>query len=440
MFDTVKKYTFYLKNFAFRPRSIAFYHEFRREAQLPEDERRQLIFDRLQHIVKTAWDNSPFYRRKYGAVGMTDGIIRSMADFEQLPTLEKNELREYADEIVNRSIPARRRRPSTTGGSTGVPVKVFHDRKLPLDAIGWYVLEQFGGDISENAAFLMRYNPHQRKLPINQIAWFPTRRCFLDVTCITEERWFDFYRRCRGISPRYLMGYVGAVEEFASFLERHSLSVPSVRFVWTTAAPLSDSARLNMEKTFNCPVYNQYGCCEIFWLACECRLKHFHYFDTIRHFEVLNEQQLPVPDGEYGDLAVTDMLNEVFPLIRYRNGDRIKKLTETCSCGSGFPLIDKVNGRTTDIIQLKGGGCVPGDFLTTIFDHRPDAVSGFQVVQHRDCSITLKYIPESDDSAEVVSGVCQRLNKLFHGTPVSAEIVQSIPNDRGKSRFVIRDF
>ena len=440
MFDTLKKYAFHLKNLAFRPRSIAFYHEFRREAQLPEDERRQLIFERLRHIVKTAWDNSPFYRRKYGAAGLTDGVISSMADFERLPVLVKDELREYADEIVNRSIPARRRRLSTTGGSTGVPVKVFHDRKLPLDAIAWYVLEQFGGDISENAAFLMRYNPHQRKLPINQIIWFPTRRCFLDVTYISEEKWFDFYRRCRRISPRYLQGYVGAVEEFASFLEEHSLSLPSVRFVWTTAAPLSDGSRLRMEKIFGCPVYSQYGCCEIFWLASECRLKHFHYFDTIRHLEVLDEQQRPIPDGEYGDLAVTDLLNEVFPLIRYRNGDRIKKLTGKCSCGCNFPLMDKINGRTTDIIRLQDGVCVPGDFLTTIFDHRPDAVSGFQVVQHRDCSITIKYIPASDDAAEVTAGVCRRLTGLFHGVPVSAEVVRSIPNDRGKRRFVVRDF
>jgi len=294
--------------------------------------------------------------------------------------------------------------------------------------------------MSDNAAFLQRYNPHRQKIPINKLMWLPTRRCFLDVSNISDKSWHDFYRNCRKIAPKYLQGYVGAVEEFANFLEKNSLSLPSVRFVWTTAAPLSDVSRYHMERIFRCPVYSQYGCCEIYWLASECTKKKMHYFDTIRHFEILDENDNVLPDGETGDLAVTDLLNTVFPLIRYKNGDRVKKLPGRCSCGSKLPIIDKVNGRTTDIIRLPDGGCVPGDFLTTIFDHAPDAVSRFQVVQRKDYSITIRYIPSSADSEKAVAEVCAKLQKMFNGVKVSAEAVGCIDSDCGKVRFVVSEF
>ena len=94
MSNAFKKISFFAKNLVFRPRSIAFSHEFERDAQLEEPERGALILARLRSIVKTAWDNSPYYREKYRQVGMTDGIINSLAEFEMLPVLEKSELRE----------------------------------------------------------------------------------------------------------------------------------------------------------------------------------------------------------------------------------------------------------------------------------------------------------------------------------------------------------
>jgi phenylacetate-CoA ligase len=127
-------------------------------------------------------------------------------------------------------------------------------------------------------------------------------------------------------------------------------------------------------------------------------------------------------------------------LIRYRNGDRLKKLPGRCSCGSKLPLIGKINGRTTDIIRLPDGGCVPGDFLTTIFDHAPEAVTRFQVVQHKDYSITIRYVPASAESEYAVTEVCAKLKTQFEGINVSAEAVDEIASDRGKIRFVMSEF
>lgn len=438
----MKKLAFCLKNQLFRPRTIQFWRQFEQEARLEPELRQKLIFQRAQNMVKTAFDHTDFYHKKYTEAGLSDGIIRSMEEFSQLPPLEKNDLRNHFDEMVNRSATAGDCRLSTTGGSTGIPVKVYHDKRIPLDAVGWFVLNEFGGDISDNAAFLMRYNPHRSRLPLNQILWYPTRRCFLDVTFLTEESWMQFYHTCCAVAPRYLVGYVGAVQEFAAFLEAHHLTLPSIRFAWTTAAPLSESNRAYMERIFQAPVYNQYGCCEVFWLACECRQKNgLHYFDTIRHFDVCDEMMRPVPDDTEGELLLTDFLNQVFPIIRYRNGDRVRKLSRTCRCGCRFPLMASVNGRMTDVIRFPDGSSVPGDFMTTLFDDAPDVVAGFQIVQHEDYSLTLRYVPGSEKAAEAVNVVCGKLRARFDKCPIAirSEATDAIAHDRGKIRFVVSE-
>lgn len=220
------------------------------------------------------------------------------------------------------------------------------------------------------------------------------------------------------------------------------MTLPSLRFVWTTAAPLPESNRTYMENIFHVPVYNQYGCCEVFWLAYECQKKNgLHYFDTIRHFEVCDENMRQVPDGEEGELLLTDLLNHVFPLIRYRNGDRVCKLSRKCTCGNNFPLISSVKGRTTDIIRFPDGSSVPGDYMTTLFDDAPDSVGGFQVIQHKDYSLTLRYVPVNDASSDQVEKVCEKLRKRFSQYPISVkgEATTEISHDRGKTRFIVSE-
>ena len=436
-----KKTVFFLKNFLFRPQSIRFAKMFSAESLMDEEVRNALILSRLQRIVKKAWDNSSFYRAKYSAVGMQDGIISSLADFELLPALEKEELRAHSDDILDKNVSPHRIALSSTGGSTGIPVKVFHDKKLPIDAVGWHILNKWGGDISCNAAFFERYNPVKSIFSLNRLLWYPTKRNFLDASFINPGDMEKCWKACKKISPVYLEGYVGAVEEFANYLFKNSLSLPSVRFVWTTAAPLSEVSRKFMENVFHCPVYSQYGCCEIFWLGCECQNKKMHYFDTIRKIEVVDDQTRTLPVGEDGEFLITDLLNEIFPLIRYRNGDRGKLMAGHCECGSKFPVMGPVKGRITDLIRFPDGSCVPGDFMTTIFDHAPDSVRGFQVIQHYDYSVTIRYIPASADSGKIVEDVCQKLRMRFetHSVSVNSEVVSEIPHDRGKTRFVISE-
>lgn len=423
----------------FVPDYRRFYRQLKYEEALKGEERREYILQRLQSIVKYAYEQSPFYNRLYKSAGFAPGDLKCFADFEKLPTVGKPDLQAHSEEFFTRDTTPEMRKMLTTGGSTGVPVSVYHDRRVPIMAVEWWLLNKWGLNPGVNSGFFLRYKPRRRFL--NSLMWFPTRRVFGDATLISEESCWSFYKECRAARVRYLCGYVGALMDFAEFMRKHELKLPSLRTVWTTSAPLTEFSRRQMSEIFGCPAFSQYGCCEMFWLGAECpELAGLHQFDTLRHLEVVDSEFKPLPAEQYGEVLLTDITNRVFPLIRYRNGDCAAWSSKTCPCGSNFPLLLPVKGRTTDMIRLPSGRVLSGDYLTTLFDAYPFALSAFQVVQHRDLSLTIRYVPLSAEADAVVKKVVGDLaEKIRNEVAINTVMEEHIDHDRGKFRYVVRE-
>ncbi len=211
--------------------------------------------------------------------------------------------------------------------------------------------------------------------------------------------------------------------------------------MWTTSAPLPQGKRVYLQSIFNAPVLTQYGSCEFYWIAAECLKQNgMHVASDIRHVEVVNGD-VPVTTDEFGDLLVTDLCNYAFPLIRYRLGDRGRLLKKSCSCGLPFGLMDYVKGRISDKIYLPGGGAIPGEYWTTIFDDHTDCVKSFQVHQAFDYSITVYYEGLQQDACdEAIVTVRARLSaKLAGQVPLKFVSNKIVVNDNGKTRFVISE-
>ena len=190
---------------------------------------------------------------------------------------------------------------------------------------------------------------------------------------------------------------------------------------------------------FGAPVCDEYGSCELRWIASQCpACKGLHVNVEHVNIEFVDDGNKPVPKGEYGRTLITNLEDTVFPLIRYENNDRGRWLPEPCECGRTLPCIDSVKGREVESFALPSGKTVNGEFLTTIFDSKPEAVRGFRVVQHKDLSITIEYVPAMD--GRVIHELLQRFAScLGNEVPVRFKPVDAIAHDRGKLRFVVRE-
>jgi phenylacetate-CoA ligase len=193
---------------------------------------------------------------------------------------------------------------------------------------------------------------------------------------------------------------------------------------------------------FGAPVYDHYQCIETPMIAGECAQRDgLHVFADARLVEILDAEGRPVAPGETGNVAITDFRNRVFPLIRYRLGDEARWKPGPCPCGLGFPMLEPVRGRVTDVLRLPSGLVVSGDGILEIFDPWPDAVRQFQIWQAEDHSLTLLCVrgdgPEAD---AIMRRGADALRAAVRGeVPVRLEVVDAIRHDRGKQRIVVSD-
>ncbi len=409
-----------------------------KHAKLNKEELEKLQLSKMRALVRHVKEHVPYYTRVFSEILPED--IQTLSDCEKLPILTKDDIRNHFEELISDECAVKSRRLMTTGGSTGVPLKLYHDKRFPTEVIADRVLPWWGCDPACDKAFIYRKVRTGWKASLNSIMWWPTRRIFLDASLLTTERMEDFLKKLQSIRPPLLQGYVGAVYEFAKYCEGKGIDFSFLRAVWVTSAPLSESNRHYMEGVLGAPVYDQYGCSEVFWLAIECReQKGLHVMSDIRSLEIVGEDNASMPKGEYGDIVVTDLENRAFPLIRYKNGDRGRYLKSECSCGLPFPLLDKVKGRESECLRLRDGGVIAGEFLTTIFDDSPDAVESFQIRQEADYSILLICVVGCDKTKRLIcEEKRQQLSELVRGNvEVRLRFVERIDHEGGKIRYIV---
>ncbi len=439
--SALKRLAFQLKNQLANRQAIGLLKELRREEQLAPEALRALNWERRQAIAHYAYSRVPFYQSHWQAAGFHPDQLKQETDWLRIPVLGKKELRAHFAELRAEGIPASRTRLSTTGGSTGEPLQVLFDRSVHLEAFNWQVLNWWGLHPAENAAFVFRLTRTGKRKVLNDLLWWPTRRDFLDASSMDEAKMEAFLSILKRHRPTLLQGYVGAVHELARHMEQKEDTLPGLRAVWVTSSPLSRVQREMMQRVFQAPVYDQYGCGEVFWLASECAAQRgLHLMHGHRHVEVLDEVKQPLPTGEEGELHITDLVNRVFPIIRYANGDRSRLLAEACSCGRSLPLMAPVKGRISDMLRLPGGIRVAGDYLTTLFDHAPGAVEAFQVRQDCTGAVRLCCVPgQAGNARAIIDGVLRTLGEKT-GQEIGLELLDQIEHDRGKTRFVISEY
>jgi phenylacetate-CoA ligase len=273
--------------------------------------------------------------------------------------------------------------------------------------------------------------------------WWPARKIRLDASSMKPQDIENFLRKFNKAHPVILWGYAGAIDHVAFFAEQTSINPAAPKAVIVTSSPISEIQRNRIERVFHAPVYDQYGCCEVPWLAAQCRQKQgLHIFHGARLIEFTDDSGHPKAVGEVGNIVITDLENYGFPFIRYLVGDMGRSLPGRCRCGINLPLMDKVKGRQTDLVRLPNGTCLSGDYLTTIFDDFPDAVKAFQVRQKSDYSIKLRYIPGPDRekcSAAIKKVHDKLLEKTGFQVQITMEPTDFIPHDRGKLQYVISE-
>jgi phenylacetate-CoA ligase len=412
-------------------------------SRLEPDVLHRLQAARAAAHAKFAMTHTTFYREHYGAAGFRPSDLDDPAAFGELPLVEKADVRARNADFVSTEANERTSKRSVTGGSTGEPLTLLRDLRFPARALEWRLMDWWGVSPADDVALVSRHVKTAQESRRHQLQWWPSRRFQLDAFAMTESSVTAFLERWQRIRPALLIGYVGAITEVAGMVVQGRVPRPHPpKAIAVTAAPLNLNQRQLIQAAFNAPVYDHYRSAEVPWIAGECQYQDgLHVFSDVRTLEVVDDDGRATAGAVAGEVVVSDLTNRVFPLLRYRIGDRGRYLDHPCPCGVTLPLIGTVAGRTSEVLHLPNGQSVAGEGLAQIFSLTPEAVRQFQIHQRSDYSIdvsvVLNDVPDARRAAE--DGVARFRRVLREAVPVRLCTVDVIPHDGGKVRYLVSD-
>ena len=192
-------------------------------------------------------------------------------------------------------------------------------------------------------------------------------------------------------------------------------------------------------------LYDIYGLTEIYGpgIGISCKYdKGMHIWDDYVYLEIIDPKTGEnVPDGEFGEIVITTLVKEGAPLIRYRTHDISRIIPGQCPCGSQFPRIDIISGRSDDMIKIKGVNVFPKQ-IEEVLEGFPELSSEYQIrLSHLDGKDTMRIYVETNGSVnflEMAGKIASAVKSKIGFTPL-VKIVEIgiLPRSEKKTKRVI---
>jgi phenylacetate-CoA ligase len=418
---------------------------------MPREQLKGLQLERLQKTLERVYHNVPFYRQKLQEAGFEPGDLQSLDDLQKLPFTTKQDLRDNypfgmfavpMSEIV---------RVHASSGTTGKPTVVGYTRS---DINTWAELMARTltcGGTTKNSVIQVaygyglftgglgvHYGAERIGASVIPISGGNTQRQIMLME--------DFGTTVLACTPSYAIYLAEAMEEMGVDKKRLKL-----QYGVFGAEPWSERMRQEIEKRLNIKAIDIYGLSEVIGpgVASECQeQKGLHIFED--HFlpEVIDPvTEKPLPFGEKGELVFTSLTKEGIPIIRYRTRDITTLKAEVCPCGRTHVRMEKIMGRTDDMLIIRGVNVFPSQIESVLLEIGDTEPHYLLVVDRKGSLDELEVQVEVSQAmfSDKVKGL-ETLEKMIHhriesllGISAKVKLVEphSIPRSEGKAKRVI---
>lgn len=420
-------------------------------SRLSADALRDLQREKLRALLLHAWRETDYYRRILSETGVVrDGTVQ-LENFKRIPFLTKEVMRSEGPALRARTLPAGRKDfVNRTGGSTGEPCEFWQDSYYDAGntADKLFHFETLGKQLGEPEFKIwgaQRDLVRDTGTHIARAKNFLYNRYVESCATLSTQRIREIIDRINRVQPKTLWAYVDGAFTIARYAVEHDCTLHSPAAVFCGGGTLLPPMRDTIETAFRCPAVNYYGSREMGAVACLCTEGGGLHITSHSHVvEVVDENGRPVFDRE-GELVLTSLTNYAMPFLRYWIGDRGQLSSSPCSCGSPFPVLESVSGRSMESLVKPGGELVSPIFLITLLGGTLGSgpVSKFQIVQEALDRVTLRVVVDDTYSAESIQSTLDTVGERLGGVmgeacTVRCERVTDIPREAsGKYLYTI---
>jgi phenylacetate-CoA ligase len=244
------------------------------------------------------------------------------------------------------------------------------------------------------------------------------------------------------VKPKFIHGYPSAISFLAGYLEDAGVSISGIKAVFAISENIYPDQREIIERVFHARTFSFYGMSERVIMAPECEKDIcYHAFPQYGVTEILDKNDDPVGEGEFGELVGTGFMNRCMPFVRYRTGDFASYSEKPCRCGRHHLVIKDLKGRWEgDILIGKNGARI---MVAAINFHWPvfENIIKYQFYQNTDGEAILRIVLKQGISVLDEKSLFNEVDSKFgDNLDITIEYVDEIQlSPRGKYKMIIRE-
>ena len=351
---------------------------------MPRAELEALQVERLRWAVKHAYENVPLYKQRFDEAGLDPYSIESLEDIKRFPFIVKQDMRDaypFGLFAVDRSEVKRLHASSGTTGQATVVGYTENDLKNWGDCFARGIA-MVGGSAESTMQVSYGYGLFTGGLGAHmggEAAGCTVVPMSTGNTKRQIQIMKDFGTDILCATPSYAL----LIADTAIEMGYDPAKEFPISGVILGAEPASEHMREEIRQKFGVKYCDVYGLSEIMGpgVAMECSESHgLHVAEDQFLVEIVDPETLePVPDGQLGELVITTLTRECSPLIRYRTRDLTRIIDEPCACGRTHRKIDRIVGRTDDMLIIRGVNVFPSQ-IEQVITGFPEIVPHYQIV------------------------------------------------------------
>ena len=380
----------------------------------------------LRRVVRHAYENVPFYRSRFDAVGVRPEDVRTAADLARLPVVAKVELQAEPDAALARGLDPSGLFVRSSSGATGQPFesRTSLDDNARRRLARLLVDLRYGLRVGDRRAGI-RTTPARgvrRKRPLARVV--RAAGGFVETTIDCQLPAAEILASLRRFRPTLVDGQSGSIDRAAQIVLDAGDTSLRPRYVVTSGETLTPAMRERIREAFGAPVYDIYGAIELGVVAAECARTGLYHVERGVLVEVLRPDGSPARDGEEGRVVATSLTCFAAPLVRYATGDIAVRGPDGCPCGARVPTLRGVVGRVVHLFRVAGGREVHPWHVPV---WRAQWVRQFQLAQETELGFVLRLVlapGTSPDAVEDLRRACEEV--LGPGASLAVEIVDAL--------------
>lgn len=376
--------------------------------------------NKLQKLVRHSFENTRYYNNIFASLKILPKDIKEKKDLKIIPALTKEIIKTNYNDIIPGNLNKIRHKESSTGGSSGDPLKF----KLDLDSWSYITAmtilkwEETGYNYGDpylaigSTSLFVKSNTSLK----HNLYYKMKNRIGVNGVNMNNDTIKNYIEIIKNKKIKYLYGYASSIYLIASFVKSKNIDV-NIKAVFPTSEILTDHYRDTIHEAFNCTIMDTYGAHDGGIIA----------FETSRNFYEVGYNSLltleNIQEG-IGDALLTNLFNYSLPFLNYQVGDKVK-LNEGMNNKYNGQVISNVYGRESDVIILENGSIITGPGFTILFKDLP--VERYSVSKIGENAILIKIIKENSYNSSHEEIVLQTLKNN-----VGADCVVKIEYDDKK--------